>query len=75
MAANCVRDPVVLTPVRDVYDAYQAWAVSEHEDTISPMRLTQELKRRGVETSRTKTTRMYRGIAVTALAELPIATA
>jgi len=36
------------------------------------MRLTQELKRRGIQTSRTKTMRLYRGLAVTAFGDSPL---
>jgi hypothetical protein len=74
MATNCVRDPAVLAPVRQVYDAYQRWVTEQGEDSITPMRLTLELKRRGVQTARTKTTRFYRGLAVTASAHMPLAT-
>ena len=75
LATRCIADAVVMTPVRQVHAAYEAWAVEEGEDPISPMRLTQELKRRGIETSRTKAARFYRGLAVTAFAESPLANA
>lgn len=75
LKAVCVLDADAVATVSEVHTAYLAWAESEDDDAISPMRLTQELKRRGVETTRTKTARMYRGVRVTASAHMPLATA
>lgn len=75
LIAACVEDPHVVTPVRIVFDAYRSWGVKEGEDLITPMRLTQELKRRGIETTRTKNARLYRGLAVTAIVESPLTNA
>jgi hypothetical protein len=71
----CRIGPQVLTPVRDVHNAYVTWAADNDEDKITSMRLTQELKRRGIETTRTKTTRLYSGVAVTAFTQMPLASA
>lgn len=71
---RCVRWPGATTPVRDMYDAYTDWATNEGAEQITSMRLTQALKRSGIETSRTKSQRLYRGISlrVTAMAKSPL---
>lgn len=71
----CQLGSHVLTPVRDVCAAYTTWAYENGEDSITAMRLTQELERRGVERARTNRTRMYRGVVVTAFAQTPLVSA
>jgi len=75
IADRCTLTRGAISTVRATFDAYLSWAAQEGEDAISVMRLTRELKRRGVETTRTKTVRGYRGLAVTAFAQSPLANA
>ena len=71
LAATCVLDPSSVTPVRQVHDAYNAWAIRESEEPVSSTKLTLELRKRGIESARTKAVRLYRGVRVTGWAEMP----
>jgi hypothetical protein len=61
----CELDGAATTSVAVAAAAYEAWADREGEDPITPMKLTFELRKRGVQSARTKRTRLYRGLRVT----------
>ena len=71
LAATCVLDADFVTPVGQLRDAYNAWAIRESEEPVSSTKLTLELRKHGIESTRTKAVRLYRGVRVTGWAEMP----
>ena len=65
IADRCECDEHATATVADAHVAYSQWADAEREDAISAKRLTIELTKRGITTSRTKTARCYVGLRVT----------
>ncbi len=63
----CILEPGAITTVKAAHAAYMTWANANGEVALTPMALTCALKARGISTSRTKATRLYVGVRVTAL--------
>lgn len=62
----CELEPYLETPVKDLYQEYRKWCEINAEKMISRKRFSQRLLERGLEPTRDKTTRYFRGIGIRA---------